>query len=136
MTRLAFHRIMQGTKKLPGKNLGTWPQGEKRSFTFDQPGVVPLLCNVHPEMSGYVLVVPTPRVSGPQLVALAFPRRSLSLRRIELSTGQGGTLVVVTAANQHLAIRKKRCRILGSVRGHPPCDRVCIGVEVVEIGGV
>jgi len=60
MTRLAFHRIMQGTKKLPGKNLGTWPQGEKRSFTFDQPGVVPLLCNVHPEMSGYVLVVPTP----------------------------------------------------------------------------
>src|SRR5215467_7639645 len=30
--------VMQGTKKLPGKNLGTWPTGEKRSFKFDQPG--------------------------------------------------------------------------------------------------
>ncbi len=52
--------LMQGTKKLPGKNLGTWPQGEKRAFKFDQPGVAALLCNVHPEMSGYVVVGPTP----------------------------------------------------------------------------
>ena len=52
--------LMQGAKKMPGKNLGTWPQGEKRSFKFDQPGVASLLCNVHPEMSAYVVVVPTP----------------------------------------------------------------------------
>lgn len=52
--------LMQGGKKLPGKNLGTWPTGEKRSFKFDQPGVAALLCNVHPEMAGYVVVVPTP----------------------------------------------------------------------------
>jgi plastocyanin len=52
--------VMQGTKKLPGKNLGTWPQGEKRPFKFDQPGVASLLCNVHPEMGGYVIVSPTP----------------------------------------------------------------------------
>jgi len=48
-----------GNKKLT-HNLGTWPQGEKRSFKFDNPGVVPLLCNVHPEMSGYIVVSPTP----------------------------------------------------------------------------
>jgi len=48
-----------GNKKL-GHNLGTWPQGEKRGFKFDNPGAVPLLCNVHPEMSGYVVVSPTP----------------------------------------------------------------------------
>src|SRR6201998_2763373 len=48
-----------GNKKL-GHNLGTWPQGEKKSFKFDNPGAVPLLCNVHPEMSGYVVVAPTP----------------------------------------------------------------------------
>ncbi len=48
-----------GNKKLT-HNLGTWPKGEKRSFKFDNPGAVPLLCNVHPEMSGYVLVSPTP----------------------------------------------------------------------------
>jgi len=48
-----------GNKKL-GHNLGTWPQGEKRPFKFDNPGAVSLLCNVHPEMSGYVVVSPTP----------------------------------------------------------------------------
>jgi plastocyanin len=48
-----------GNKKL-GHNLGTWPKGEKRPFKFDNPGAVPLLCNVHPEMSGYVVVAPTP----------------------------------------------------------------------------
>jgi plastocyanin len=48
-----------GNKKL-GHNLGTWPQGEKRAFKFDNPGVVPLLCNVHPEMSSYIVVSPTP----------------------------------------------------------------------------
>ncbi len=52
--------VMQGSKKLPGKNLGTWPTGEKRPFKFDQAGVAALLCNVHPEMSGYIVAVPTP----------------------------------------------------------------------------
>lgn len=41
-------------------NMGTWPQGVKKSFTFNALGVAPLLCNVHPEMSGYIIVVPTP----------------------------------------------------------------------------
>jgi plastocyanin len=54
-----FWTNVGGNKKL-GHNLGTWPQGEKRSFKFDNPGAVPLLCNVHPEMAGYVVVVPTP----------------------------------------------------------------------------
>jgi len=52
--------VQSGGKKGPGHNLGTWPQGEKRSFKFDQAGVVPVLCNVHPEMSGYIVVAPTP----------------------------------------------------------------------------
>ncbi len=54
-----FWISIAGNKKL-GHNLGTWPQGEKRSFKFDDPGAVPLLCNVHPEMSGYIVVAPTP----------------------------------------------------------------------------
>jgi plastocyanin len=54
-----FWPSVGGNKKLT-KNLGTWPKGEKRPFTFDAPGVVPLFCNVHPEMSGYVVVSPTP----------------------------------------------------------------------------
>lgn len=54
-----FWPAINNNKKL-GHNLGTWPTGEKRAFKFDNPGIVPLLCNVHPEMSGYVIVTPTP----------------------------------------------------------------------------
>ena len=50
---------ISGNKKL-AHNLGTWPKGEKKPFQFNDPGVVPLLCNVHPEMSGYIVVSPTP----------------------------------------------------------------------------
>jgi plastocyanin len=50
---------ISGNKKLT-HNLGTWPKGEKKPFQFNDPGVASLLCNVHPEMSGYVVVVPTP----------------------------------------------------------------------------
>jgi plastocyanin len=49
-----------GGDKKAGHNLGTWPKGDKRPFKFDHPGVVPLLCNVHPEMSGYIVVSPSP----------------------------------------------------------------------------
>src|SRR5256886_2756648 len=50
---------VSGNKKL-SHNLGTWPKGEKKPFQFNDLGVASLLCNVHPEMSGYVVVVPTP----------------------------------------------------------------------------
>jgi len=54
-----FWPSVAGNKKA-SHNMGTWPKGEIRSFKFETPGVVPLLCNVHPEMSGFIIVVPTP----------------------------------------------------------------------------
>ncbi len=54
-----FWPAISGDKKA-AHNLGTWPKGEKKPFKFDKAGVVPLLCNVHPEMSGYVIVTPSP----------------------------------------------------------------------------
>jgi len=50
---------ISGNKKL-AHNLGTWPKGEKKPFPFNDLGVAALLCNVHPEMSGYIVVAPTP----------------------------------------------------------------------------
>ena len=50
---------ISGNKKL-SHNLGTWPKGEKKPFQFNDLGTASLLCNVHPEMSGYVVVVATP----------------------------------------------------------------------------
>jgi plastocyanin len=41
-------------------NLGTWPQGQTKSFTFKKVCFAALLCRVHPEMEGFVAAVPTP----------------------------------------------------------------------------
>jgi plastocyanin len=41
-------------------NMGTWPEGIVKSFRFDTLGDVPLLCKVHSEMAGFIVVVPTP----------------------------------------------------------------------------
>ena len=49
---------VSGNKKL-AHNLGTWPKGDKKAFQFNDLGAASMLCNVHPEMSGYVVVVPT-----------------------------------------------------------------------------
>src|SRR6266498_3498798 len=41
-------------------NLGTWPQGQIRSYTFKKDCVAALLCKVHPEMEAFVVAVSTP----------------------------------------------------------------------------
>ncbi|MFI5180773.1 MAG: hypothetical protein ACHQPI_05240 [Thermoanaerobaculia bacterium] len=41
-------------------NLGTWPKGQSRSYTFKKDCVATLLCKVHPEMEAFVVAVPTP----------------------------------------------------------------------------
>ncbi len=41
-------------------NLGTWPTGETKDYVFKQPGIYSQLCNVHPDMLAFVVVVPTP----------------------------------------------------------------------------
>lgn len=44
----------------PAFNLGTFRSGDKRSRTFDTPGVHTILCGIHPEMLGYVFVGQNP----------------------------------------------------------------------------
>ena len=41
-------------------NLGTYPRGSTKFRVFDKPGTITLLCNVHAEMSAYVIVTETP----------------------------------------------------------------------------
>jgi len=54
-----FWASVGGNKKL-GHNLGTWPQGQTKSYTFAKECAAVLLCKVHPEMEAYVVAVPTP----------------------------------------------------------------------------
>ncbi|NIQ30657.1 MAG: hypothetical protein GTN89_09850 [Acidobacteria bacterium] len=55
-----LHNVFTPDKCADKFNLGSWPKGQVRSFTFKQPCVAVLLCNVHPEMEAYVVAVPTP----------------------------------------------------------------------------
>jgi plastocyanin len=45
-------------------NLGTWPQGQSKEYPFNKctkfPCTYTLLCRVHPEMEGYVVVLQNP----------------------------------------------------------------------------
>ena len=41
-------------------DLGMYPRGAVKAVTFDKPGLVALLCNVHSDMSAYIMVVDTP----------------------------------------------------------------------------
>lgn len=41
-------------------NLGTWGKGVTKTYTFNNLGYVGLLCNIHPEMEGYILVLQNP----------------------------------------------------------------------------
>jgi len=43
-----------------GYNLGTWPKGERRSYTFKKLGVYTQLCSIHPEMEAFVVVLQNP----------------------------------------------------------------------------
>jgi hypothetical protein len=40
--------------------LGTYPVQTTKTLVFNKPGVVTLLCNIHAEMSAFVVVTETP----------------------------------------------------------------------------
>lgn len=57
-----LHNVYCPDEDVCGKNmdLGTWPQGEIRSFTFNTPGAGTMLCKKHLEMAAYVVVLDNP----------------------------------------------------------------------------
>lgn len=46
-------------------NLGLYPKGRVPTILFDKPGIVVTLCNVHPEMSAYIIVLKNPFFEAP-----------------------------------------------------------------------
>ncbi len=55
-----LHNVFSPDKCCEQFNLGSWPQGQFRSYTFKTRCNATLLCKVHAEMEGFVVVVPTP----------------------------------------------------------------------------
>lgn len=54
------HNVFTPDKCADEFDLGSWPTGETKSHTFDEPCAAVMLCNVHPEMVGYIVAVDTP----------------------------------------------------------------------------
>jgi len=56
-----LHNVFSPDKCATNFNLGTWPKGETRSHTFENEGCYSVvLCNVHPEMEAWILVLQNP----------------------------------------------------------------------------
>ena len=54
-----MHNVFHPGRGTRGFDLGTYPRAEARTFTFQEVGLYVMLCHVHPEMVGYVAVVPS-----------------------------------------------------------------------------
>lgn len=50
-----FHNVFS-TSEAKKFDLGLYSPGRSRSVTFDKPGVVKILCHVHPHMEAYIVV--------------------------------------------------------------------------------
>ncbi len=46
-------------------NLGSYAKGAARAYQFNKPGEVDILCNIHPEMEAYILVLQNPYFAQP-----------------------------------------------------------------------
>ncbi len=56
-----LHNVFTPDKCASKFNLGTWPRGEVRPMKFARLGCSPVvLCNVHPEMEAFVVVLQNP----------------------------------------------------------------------------
>jgi len=51
-----FHNVfsLSSAKRF---DLGLYRNGKSKSVTFDEPGIVQVFCNIHPQMAAYVIVV-------------------------------------------------------------------------------
>ena len=54
-----YHNVFSLSKAKPF-DLGIYEQGGNRAVTFDQPGLVKVYCNIHPNMVAYILVLANP----------------------------------------------------------------------------
>jgi len=59
-----WHNVFSKSESKPF-DLGLYPAGETRSVAFDKAGVARILCNVHPNMEGYVVVKSHPYFAAP-----------------------------------------------------------------------
>lgn len=105
------HNVFTPDKSAEKFNLGTWPKGEVRSFTFekrcDKVCDAVMLCNVHPEMEAFVVVMQNPYFSttdkegnfaienvpaGEYTLSVWHPKRKAQSQTIEVTNDSSVTI--------------------------------------------
>jgi plastocyanin len=89
-------------------DLGSYKKGDTRTRTFPKPGVVDIFCNIHPEMSATLIVLPNTRyaivdstgrfqidhVPAGTWTIFAFSRRAVQPVSAKLTVGAEGVVDV------------------------------------------
>jgi plastocyanin len=86
-------------------DLGSYPRGDSRARTFPRPDVIDIFCNIHPEMSATLVVLPNTRfafaaddgafdlvgVPPGKWTLFAYSRRAVAPVRIDVTVTAGAT---------------------------------------------
>jgi hypothetical protein len=59
-----FHNVFS-LSRAAGFDLGRYPKGTSRPWTFDKAGTVQVFCHIHSDMSAVVLVLDNPYFASP-----------------------------------------------------------------------
>jgi plastocyanin len=117
----------QGTPSCPGLPLGPRPDPWSNDCTFTQAGSYPFICEIHPEMTGTVVVAtPTPTPSPTSTADPATPTPTPPP-----GGGPPPTTTPAPAAKLEvkLAARQKGTRVRGTVRVAQAASRVSVTVK-------
>jgi plastocyanin len=81
-------------------DLGLYAPGKSRSATFDKPGVVRILCNVHPTMEAFIVVKEHPYFTAPdksgnyRLNGVPLGKYRVQVWHPQLGTSEAGVEIV------------------------------------------
>src|SRR5262249_19245566 len=94
-------------------DVGSYKQGETRTRTFPKPGVVDIFCNIHPEMSATLVVLPNTRfaladtaghfeikVPAGTWTVFAYSRRAERPTSIKVLVADGATVEIKLPLNE------------------------------------
>jgi plastocyanin len=59
-----FHNVFS-LSSIKTFDLGRFPQGDSKSVRFDEPGLVPVFCHIHSDMSAIIMVLDNPYFAVP-----------------------------------------------------------------------
>ncbi|HMS56083.1 MAG TPA: hypothetical protein PKA27_11850 [Fimbriimonadaceae bacterium] len=105
-----FHNVFAAfnAKKF---DLGLYSKGQKKSQTFDKPGLVALMCSIHSEMSAFIMVVDSAYYAVASKAGI-FRLNDVPVGEYELKvwheTGETVSQTIKVGGNESVEVRTKR----------------------------